>query len=138
MSSPTINLRFWFQKKSLKSLHLQLKFSIWVMAPALPHHKSHNEDPHGEAAEEMTPRGWSCCETAVGGRDTEGTRSRMLLTRFPIYIGSDDPPRAKQQSGCLFMLNLGEKEARKFHFLKEELIKWEDYYLSSSETALGD
>lgn len=62
----------------------------------------------------------------------------MLLTPFLIYMESDDPPRADQQSGCLFMLNIGGKGDRKFHFLKEKLIKWEDYYLSSSETALGD
>lgn len=74
----------------------------------------------------------------MGGRDPGRIRSRMLLTAFPIYLGSDVPPRADQQSGCLFMLNVGEKGDRKFHFLKKKLIKWEDYSLSSSETELGD
>lgn len=111
------------RKKYLKSHHLQLKLSIWVIAPDLPHHSNHNKIPHGEAAEEMTPTGWSCCERAMGGRDPGRIRSRMLLTAFPIYMGSDVPPRADQQSGCLFMLNVGEKGGRKFHFLEEKLIK---------------
>lgn len=62
------------------------------MAPALPHHKSHKADPHGEAAEHMTPTGWGCCERAVGGRDRERIRSRMLLTWFPTILDQMVPP----------------------------------------------